>query len=214
MIESGVPTDEELLAKWIEGDKTAGDSLVRKLFPQIRRFFASKVGNEVEELVQQTFTRLLEAQTRFGGRSTLRAYVYGIARNVLREHFRRRMGNVEIEQHSVCDMGAGASTLRWRRKEDELLLESLRRLPLEMQIVLELYFWDDLTIREIAEVLEVPEGTVASRIRRAKLRLRDGFEGRPPPAGGSEIEGADPTLDAWSDRIRSSIPLEPPGAAQ
>ena len=208
MIGSSVATDEELLVSWAEGDKRSGDALVRKLFPAIRRFFASKVGTEVEELVQQTFARLLEARTRFAGRSSVRAYVYGIARNVLFEHYRKRMGKADVEEQSVQDMAAGASTLRWRRKEDELLLESLRSLPLHMQIVLELYYWDDFSIREIAEILEVPEGTVASRIRRAKLRLRECFEGTPPL--GADEDSGDANLDAWSDRIRGSVPLESP----
>lgn len=201
-------SDEELFSAWRGGDTGAGDAFVRLMFGPIRRFFASKAGSEVEELVQQTFARLLEAHTRFEGRSTARAFVFGVARNVLREYYRRRHGHVDVDDVPVCDMAAGPSTLRWRQREDALLLDALRKLPLRMQVALELYYWDDFSFREIATILEVPEGTIASRIRRAKLRLRDQFEGRHTPPDDEDGDGA--SLDAWSERIRSTVPLDGP----
>lgn len=201
-------TDDDLLAAWRAGDVRAGDAFVRRMFEPIRRFFASKVASEVEELVQRTFTRLAEAQARFQGRSSARAFVFGVARNVLREHYRgKHRKDVDVEELPVRDMAPGPSTLRWRRKEDERMLEGLRGLPLHMQIALELFYWDDLTMREIAEVLEIPEGTVASRLVRARARLREGVDGVAAANPGGSSDDADPTLDAWSDRIRGTVPV-------
>jgi RNA polymerase sigma factor (sigma-70 family) len=209
-----MPTDEELMTAWCADDLAAGEALVGRMFEPIRRFFASKVGGEVEELLQQTFSRIVEGRHRFAGRSSARAYFYGVARNVLREHYRgRSRGFDDIEDASVCDLGAGASTLRWRRKEDELLLAALRTLPLRNQIVLELFFWSDLTMREISDVLDIPEGTVASRIGRAKARLRAVFEGHPLPPDEDDEPGLDATLDAWSERMRAAVE-QGPGAPQ
>jgi RNA polymerase sigma factor (sigma-70 family) len=206
-----VATDEELLTAWRAGDTRAGDVFVRRMFGPIRRFFASKVAGEVEELVQQTFARVVEARMRFEGRSSPRTFVYGIARNVLREHYRRRhRSDVDVEDLAVRDMAAGPSTLRWRRREDELLLESLRTLPLKMQIALELFYWDDFTAREVAEILEIPEGTVASRLGRAKERLRGQFEGGSSAGAPGAAHDSDASLEAWSARIRHAIPLEEP----
>lgn len=208
-----VATDEELLTAWRAGDTRAGDLFVRRMFVPIRRFFASKVGGEVEELVQQTFARVVEARMRFEGRSSPRTFVYGIARNVLREHYRRRhRSDIDVEEMAVRDMAAGPSTLRWRQREDELLLESLRTLPLKMQIALELFYWDDFTAREVAEILEVPEGTVASRLGRAKERLRWHFEGPPRPGNPGLTDDLDQSLEAWSARIREAIPVGEPEA--
>ena len=57
------------------------------------------------------------------------------------------------------------------RQEQQLLLQALRRLPIEMQVALELFYWEELTVAEIAEVLETPVGTVKSRLQRARARL-------------------------------------------
>ncbi len=82
-------------------------------------------------------------------------------------------------------------------------------LPLHMQSVLELYYWEQLNAREIAEVLEVPEGTVASRLRRAKERLRGIYEGSPVTAEAAEGSPADPALEQWAERLRGAVPLDP-----
>jgi RNA polymerase sigma-70 factor (ECF subfamily) len=203
-------SDEDVrrFAAWRDGDTKAGEAFVRAAFPAIKRFFASKVGSEVEELVQRTLTRLVEAKDRWEGRSSARAFVLGIARNVLREHYRGKVRtDDDVEDHSVRDLGAGPSTMRWRRMEDERLLECLRSLPLHMQTVLELSYWDDLTGREIASILEVPEGTVASRLRRAKVRLRAAFDGVAPPDDDDDDASPpeDANLDAWSERVRAAI---------
>jgi RNA polymerase sigma-70 factor (ECF subfamily) len=202
-----VASDEELIAAWRGGDTRAGEQFVQRMFEPIRRFFASKVGGEVEELLQQTFAAIVVGKDRFEGRASPRAYVFGVARNILREHYRgRSRAGVDIEESSVRDLGAGPSTMRWRRKEDERLLDALRSLPLHMQTVIELFYWDDLTGREVAEILEVPEGTVASRLRRARARLRSALDGGSAVDDGETEDAADDeTLDVWSERVRAAV---------
>jgi DNA-directed RNA polymerase specialized sigma24 family protein len=58
-------------------------------------------------------------------------------------------------------------------QEQRLLLEALRRIPLDYQLVLELYYWEDMAAPELAQVLGLPEGTVRSRLRRAKEALSE-----------------------------------------
>jgi RNA polymerase sigma factor (sigma-70 family) len=201
-----VRTDEDLFEAWRKGDNAAGQAFARALFPRIRRFFASKCGAEVEELVQRTLVRLVEAKDRYEGQSSPRAFVLGVARNVLREHYRARVKSGEdVDEATVRDLADGASTMRWRRLEDERLLELLRQLPLHMQTVLELYYWDELSGREVAEVLDVPEGTVASRLRRAKTRLQEVFEAGSPTDGDGGAAPAGDTFEAWAARVRGAI---------
>lgn len=167
-----VATDEELLEAWRAGDTKAGNELFGRHFRAIERFFANKASSDVEELVQSTFVRCVEARDRFAGLSSFRTYVLGIARNVVREYYRRAgRSTVDVEELSVIDMGAGPSTIRARREADRLLYDALRALPLAQQTVLELYYWEDLTAKEIGEVLGIPEPTVRSRLFRAKEAL-------------------------------------------
>jgi len=51
------------------------------------------------------------------------------------------------------------------------LLEALRRLPLDLQIAIELHYWEGMTVREIALVVDAPEGTIKRRLQRARARL-------------------------------------------
>ena len=53
------------------------------------------------------------------------------------------------------------------------MTEALRRIPLDYQLVLELYYWEDMAAPELAQVLGLPEGTIRSRLRRAKEALAD-----------------------------------------
>jgi hypothetical protein len=52
-----------------------------------------------------------------------------------------------------------------------LLLQAMRKIPLESQMILELYYWENMTAKDIGDVLEIPEGTARTRIRRAKQLL-------------------------------------------
>ena len=213
MRDDGGRTDDELLEHWRDGDRSAGDAFVERMFEPLRRFIESQCGHEVEELVQETLKRAVVAKTRFLGKGGARAFVFGIARNVVREHYRRRSQREDdIEESSVRDLSAGPSTLRWRRKSDELLLEALRTLHMRQQAALQLYYWEDFNKREIAQILEIPEGTVASRIDRARERLREIFEGTSPPSRPVQVPSVvDPPstslgLQDWAERIGEMVP--------
>lgn len=168
------PSDAELMDAWQAGDRKAGHALFVRHFQSIRRFFANKAGGDTEELVQRTFARCVEGRDRFRSHSSFRTYLFGIARNVLREHFRGRGPEpLDPERHSVEDSGAGPATMIAAKQEQRLLLEALRRIPLEHQALLELYFWEKLPAPQIAEIFAIPENTVRTRIRRGKTLVRE-----------------------------------------
>ena len=83
---------------------------------------------------------------------------------------------VDFSSQSVADLGPGASSVVAQKAEERLLLEALRRLPLDYQIAIELHHFEGMTGPQIAEVLDAPEGTIRSRLRRAKIQLREMVE--------------------------------------
>ncbi|MBC8068279.1 MAG: sigma-70 family RNA polymerase sigma factor, partial [Deltaproteobacteria bacterium] len=163
--------DAELLEAWRGGDRTAGRALFDRHFAKIHRFFHNKVSVGVDDLVQQTFLACTESRDGYRGEASFRAWLFGIAHNVLRMHLRGKHGDFDPSLHSVCDLGPSPSAMVMARAEQRLLLEGLRRIPLDYQVVLELHFWEHMSGSEIAAALAIPEGTVRTRLRRGRIVL-------------------------------------------
>ena len=170
------------------------------------RFFRAKVSTEVDDLAQQTFLSLLESRATFRGDSSFRSYLFGIARNVLRHHYRRRSrkeDRIDLGTHSVVDLGASPSAHLAHEGERRLLLEGLRRLPVDDQIVIELYHWEGLSGPELAEVLELTEPAVRSRLHRAKARLCTTMEQIATSEGVLRSTLSD--FEGWAARLRDQL---------
>ncbi len=170
-------SDRELLDAWRGGDNASGDELVGRYFEPICRFFRSKLGGEVEDLVQRTFLDLLEDHALITTPS-FRSYVFRIARNRLYDHFRRghRRPMELLGSQSVIELGARVSAEVASAETREVVLAALRTLPLDFQMTLELAYWEGLTGPEIASVLEVSPNTVRSRISRGRSMLKEALE--------------------------------------
>lgn len=203
--------DADLLRAWAEGDQTAGNTLVRRHFDSVARFFQSKVDDAAADLIQRTFLGCIEARARFDRIGSFRAYVLGIARRQLLEHFRRmhrherRLDGLRI---SVYDLGESPSHRVAMREEQKILLAALQRLPLEIQMTLELFYWEQLPEREIAHVLEIPQGTVKSRLSRGRTLLRQHITAlcETPAQLESTLHG----LEKWARSLRAVIRSDPP----
>jgi RNA polymerase sigma factor (sigma-70 family) len=176
-----VADDSKLYARWATGDREAGGHLIDRYLGQLGRFFSNKVvaSPDTEDLVALTFEVCAKNLGKFRGESSFRTYLYGIARNVLRDYVKkrgRRPSEVDFRVTRVVDLGPSPSVILGERKEQALLLAAMRAIPLELQIVLELSFFEEMTQAQIAEVLDLPPGTVASRIRRGKTLLFEQIE--------------------------------------
>lgn len=204
----GVRTDEELYEAWRSGDCKAGNDLFLRYFESIHWFFANKVDRDSEELVQETFVRCVQGRDRYQHRSSVRTFLFAVAHNVLRESFRtkRRRSLVDFESQSVVDMGAGPASLLIERGEARVLLEALRRIPLELQVVLELYYWERMTGPQLGEVLGVPEATARSRVRKGKQLLKKALVR--VKASPHVLESTASDLDGWAAKVRTC--LQPP----
>lgn len=201
-------TDESLLEAWRGGDRRAGNALFQRHFEPVRRFFVNKVDDEAAELVQRTFLGCVAAKDRFAGRATFRTFLFAIAHNVLREHYRARdraRAQDDIDDLSVVDLGAGPSTMLDGKREQRALLMGLRRIPLKFQVVLELYFWERLTGPEIGEALGIPEDTARSRIRRGKELLKEALGKIEAEDGVAESAGED--LEGWAEVVRAGMSM-------
>jgi RNA polymerase sigma-70 factor (ECF subfamily) len=124
---------------------------------------------EAEELVAETFARVLVALARFKGGSSYSTWVYRIAMNVIADSLRRRRPEpLEIEPPGRLPDAAAELEQRERAAAVNRALRSLRP---EHRMVLTLVAMENMSSREAAACLGVPEGTLWSRYSRARLAL-------------------------------------------
>ena len=196
-------SDRELLDAWVGGDESSGRRLVERYYTSVHRFLRAKVATEVEDLVQETFLALSRNRDGFREEATFRAYLFGTARNVLRTYYRRRKrkeGKLDFGSRSAVDLGTSPSAAVVAKSEKRLLLEGLRRIPVDDQIVVELFHWEELTAGEIADVLEIGERAVRSRLHRARERLAEAV--KKIAASPELLESTLGNLEGWAARAR------------
>jgi RNA polymerase sigma factor (sigma-70 family) len=167
--------DEALLCAWRSGDPRAGSALLRRHTTTVYRFFLTKTDPVVaEELTQATFEACIRKADRIDGVG-VRAYLLGIAHKKLLQHRARwvrrdaRHDDLDRSIAAECTSPSGALFRDQRRR---LILHALQKLPPTLRTVVELYYWEDLSIAEVSQVLEIPGGTVKSRLAHARELLR------------------------------------------
>lgn len=198
-------TDEDLLREWGAGDRAAGGELVIRHFAAVERFFAYKARDAMDDLVQRVFLLCAESAASFRGQGSVRAFIFGIARNVLCEHIRGRQRDgavpIDFSARSIVDLVPGVATLVGQREGQRLLVLALQKLPLDLQLLLELYYWEELGMDELAAALAIPPGTVKSRLHRARALLKEAIDAL--PAEGAQRESGQALLAGWLARDKS-----------
>lgn len=158
---------------WRQGDVSAGERLFDRHADAVARFFENKVQRSAEDLVQTTFLRMIEGIERLRADEAFRAFVFAVARNVLREHLRELLRGRQIDPavDSMAALDPGPSTALGMRQEHQLMLEGLRHLSIDDQILLELFYWEELGGSEIARILGIPASSTRRRLSEARARL-------------------------------------------
>jgi RNA polymerase sigma factor (sigma-70 family) len=195
--------DGVLFDLWCAGDNDAGTQLFRRHLRTIYGFFASKVApSDVDEPVQETFLACVRKRDQFRRESSFRTFLFAIARLVLYEHWRRRRPRempTDFDEISVASLSTSVGTRLARREDRSLMLDALRSLPLEQQVLLELHYWERLEGSELAAVFEVEPATIRSRLFRAREALR--AQVKQMERDGTQIPDDD-DFDAWVRNIR------------
>lgn len=198
--------DGELLLAWRAGDSRAGNVLFMRHFPALWRFFHGKVGEDAEDLIQRTMLACVSGRDRVRD-DGFRPYLFRIARNQLCNHYRRRSTrerHFEPVERSLHDLGPLISTVMVKHEEHKRLLAALRRLPLDVQLTLELYYWEGLRYTELAEVLGVSVDAIKKRLQRGRDQLRAIVR----ELGEARVVASTLTrLEDWARSLRESMEL-------
>ena len=190
-------SDLELLDSWRDGDGAAGQELFARHFDSIYGFFETKCEAEADELTQATFLACLRARDQFRKEASFRTFLFAIARNELYRALRtkRRDGErLDFEVSSIAQLVSTPGTRMARNQEHRRLIDALHHLPVEQQALLELHYWEDMGIAELAQVFDAPQVTIRTRLHRARKALREQMEGMAPPEVLETLE----SMDVWA----------------
>ncbi|MEO9185132.1 MAG: sigma-70 family RNA polymerase sigma factor, partial [Kofleriaceae bacterium] len=161
--------DLALLDRWCAGEATAGNELFNRHFTTLYRFFENKIIGEVDDLVQETLLECVRSRDAFKRQSTFRTYLFAIARHVLFQHWRRRSATrptIDFDEISVESLSTSVGSRLAKQSDRARLLSVLRTLPLEQQLLLEMFYWQDCDRDELAQIFEVEPATIGSRLHR------------------------------------------------
>jgi RNA polymerase sigma factor (sigma-70 family) len=197
--------DHTLLECWSGGDREAGSLLLERHFPSLHRFFGNKVSSlhDAEDLVQQTLVACVAARDTYRRDASFRTFLFAIARNTLLKHLRDRgpLDAIDADDVSLADCGLGLSSVVQAKREQRLLLRALRHIPIDSQVVLEMYYWEPMQVKEIAQVLGETVPAVRGRMRKAKAQLLEALEvlARDRDEHRSTVDG----IDDWVRSLRA-----------
>lgn len=167
----GVETDETLMVRVQAGDEGAlailMDRYKRPLFAFLHR---RAPGSITDDLFQESWLRVVRARARFDPRRRFSTWLFQIANNLCRDRARR----LAVEhRHLEAERDAPAEAAPADAVADRLdVARRLEALPERLREVLVLRYFHDQGEREIAEILEIPRGTVKSRLHAAIQALR------------------------------------------
>lgn len=153
------------------GNKRAFDSLVKKYQSSIRRFFLHQTLGDKElsnDLAQETFIKAYTHLTTFKNLSNFSTWLFRIAYNVFYDYIRNRKETSGLEDWEV---DATYQIEQKRIGEEMDIYRGLSLLKETERTCVTLHYMEDLPIEKIAEIMEIPSGTVKSHISRGKEKL-------------------------------------------
>jgi RNA polymerase sigma-70 factor (ECF subfamily) len=176
--------DADLVARWKAGDDDAFETLVERHQQRVFRLLMRMMGSreEAEDVAQETFLSLYRHGRRFRGEARFSTFVYRVAANAALNR-RRSLGRsrARIDKLAVRQSAGDDLPYSPRDPEDSTLghemtehvRDALQRLSPTLRMPVVLYDIEGLAYAEIAKILSIAEGTVKSRIHRARQALRE-----------------------------------------
>ena len=176
-------SDEQLILELKQGSEPAFTELFLRYRERVWGFFRRRTNDaaQAEELAQETFLAVLRGAQRYEPRASFRAYLFGIAFNILAAD-RRKSVSHQTSAHVVLDEIPAAPGMN--HEAALCVRQAVERLEGGEREVLMLREFEELSYEEIAKILYVPVNTVRSRLFRARMALREILTATPESHGG------------------------------
>lgn len=168
------PSDYELMDRTRAGDQTAFAALIRRHQGPLLNFFRRLgAGSDAEDLAQEVLLRLYRYRERYVRSAKFTTFLYTLARHTWADHWRKTKRRERIEERAEEELPRADDVAAARVSAALDAQHALEQLPEKLRIVLVMSLYQGLKYSEIAEALDIPEGTVKSRVFLALRRLRE-----------------------------------------
>ncbi len=164
--------ENELLHRIKKGDTSCWEELVSMYYEEILRYciYHSPDMEAAQDAVQETFLKVIRYFPRYRNKGKFRGFLYKVASNTCTDLWRQRKAVELPKDMEFLETG-------FARSESQVNFQYMvRKLPEELREIVYLKFAQELTLREIAMVTELPMRTVQSRLRRALKMMRHEME--------------------------------------
>ena len=179
--------DRQLIERCRTGDREAFDELVRRYEKQAYNLAYRLSGNydDASDVVVEAFVRVFQGLHTFRGEANFGTWLHRVVVNTFLDMRKRSKGrhHVSLEEQleldgdtvsrQIEDTSPGPEELVEQEEREEVLQKAIAQLPPERRILIVLYHFENLSYEEIAQMLNLPVGTVKSRLNRARLALRE-----------------------------------------
>ena len=171
--------ESELVRQAQLGDRQAFGVLVRRHRAGVVNVAYRLCGDThmAEDAAQEAFLRAWQNMERYEPRSPFRNWIYRIASNGVLDAVRRQRETVQLDTVKLSHPGAGPETEVVKRERGDRVRSAVLALPEASRAVLVLREHEQLSYKEIADTLDIPIGTVMSRLNYARNRLRETLAG-------------------------------------
>ncbi|MEO8497288.1 MAG: sigma-70 family RNA polymerase sigma factor [Planctomycetota bacterium] len=167
-----------LAERLAQGDSSAFADLYDACADQLHHYLTTRLGSreDASDVLQEAFVRMARSRERFAGVEDPVAYAFVVARNESARH-RQQAARTPVARQASAEMlfAEARSDELERRELAEFVAAALARLEDGLRDIVHLKIYAGLTFAKIAEVMELPQGTVATRYRRAIQLLRTEF---------------------------------------
>ena len=197
---SSIESDDELLLRFRGGEPEAFGELVRRFQRELYAYLRRYLGQEAlaEDVFQNTFLQVYQKANQFEDGRKVRPWLYAIATHQAIDALRRQKRRLTVSLDQITnspegDVGTWAETLAAAEQEPlaglelaeqrQRVRESIEALPEHLKLTVILAYYQGLKYREIADILEIPVGTVKSRLHAALAKLHEAWQlAEPAPA--------------------------------
>lgn len=167
--------EQEWIRKALQGDEKALQQLIDENYKTVERF-ARQIGapqQDVQDIVQEVFIRVFRFLHKYShGKFT--TWLYSITYNVTKDYFRKAQREKrKRDRMMIHDKNDYIYEENWDLSEDAFILHrTIQMLDEKYRVPIVLFYFQDATIKEIAEIMNIGESTVKTRLKRGRERLK------------------------------------------